>query len=148
MTAAVKRGLSVLVVEDDEVVLNVVRSILSRMGATHIQLARNGKEALAYFYANSNRYDLIVSDWEMPEMDGLALLGKIRAKVPNFPFMMLTARSAADAVIAARKAAVSAYIVKPFTAHDLQSRVAALIEQILASSRPGNPESIADTFEF
>lgn len=133
MESLAKRGLNVLVVEDDAVVRKVIHSILRRMGVTQVQLAENGKEALACFYGDSGHYDVIISDWDMPEMDGLEFLTRVREKKPDFPFMMLTGRSEAEAVKAAKLAAVSAYVVKPFNARDLQTKMVTLIEQILGT---------------
>lgn len=123
-----------MVVEDDAVVRKVIHSILRRMGVTQVQLAENGKEALASFYGHSDHYDVIISDWDMPEMDGLELLTRVREKKPDFPFMMLTGRSEAEAVKEAKQAAVSAYVIKPFTARDLQTKMVTLIEQILGTA--------------
>lgn len=132
-----------MVVEDDAVVRKVIHSILRRMGVTQVQLAENGKEALARFYGHADHYDVIISDWDMPEMDGLELLTVVREKKPNFPFMMLTGRSEAEAVKAAAQAAVSAYVVKPFTARDLQTKMVTLIEQILGTAPvKGRPQAI------
>lgn len=113
----------VLVVDDFRMMARIMRTLLGQIGYTEIDEAAGGVEALDKM--RERRYGLIISDWNMKGMDGLELLKQVRA-LPQFkatPFIMVSGEARADVVIAAKKAGVSAYIVKPFTAQTLKGKI-------------------------
>lgn len=132
--ASAEPGLSVLVVDDDIDMIRMIDTVLRDAGATHVQRARDGGQAIGDLRKNLNSYDLIISDWEMPEVDGLELLKQVRIRRPNLPFIMLTARSKKEEILAAVQAKVTAYISKPFTPQELKQKILAI------SNRPGPDE--------
>ena len=116
----------ILVVEDHPSTRMLISSLLQRLGYEDICLARNGIEALALAQLKTNRYDLILSDWDMPEMDGLTLWGKIREDdvLKEIPFVLITAMNEIDMVKRAISEGVTDYIVKPITLEALKNKVA------------------------
>lgn len=123
---------SVLIVDDDTDLLRLIETLLREIGVTEVRRARNGKRAIADLSRNLDRTDLIISDWNMPQMTGLELLQAVRKHRPSLPFVMLTARSQADEVASAREAKVSGYMVKPFAPADFASKIGPLIKKIKA----------------
>ncbi|HEX6977859.1 MAG TPA: response regulator [Alphaproteobacteria bacterium] len=118
--------LRVLVVEDQPVMRQLIRTVLRQMRIRDVTEAENGPDALAVF---SGKIDMIVCDWVMPEMSGLELLQRVRAVDADIPFLMVTGNADADAIRAAVAAGVSAYIVKPFTPKQLESKLRVMIER-------------------
>jgi two-component system chemotaxis response regulator CheY len=118
--------ISVLIAEDDSSIVQIIDMLLRDLGITKISRASNGKEALKDLGRNLDRYSLIISDWNMPEVSGLDLLRMVRSHRPDLPFLMLTGRTKKEEILAAVKAGVSAYISKPFTPVDLQKKIATL----------------------
>lgn len=117
---------SVLIVDDDIDILRMLDTILRDAGATHIQRARDGRLAINDLRKNLDIYDLIISDWEMPEVNGLELLQQVRIRRPELPFIMLTGRSKKEEILAAVQANVTAYISKPFSPHELKKKILAV----------------------
>lgn len=117
---------SVLIVDDDIDMLRMLDTILRDAGATHIQRARNGRLAINDLRKNLHNYHLIISDWEMPEVNGLELLQQVRMRRPELPFIMLTGRSKKEEILAALEAKVTAYISKPFAPHELKKKILAV----------------------
>ena len=120
--------LDVLIVDDYKTMLRIIRNLLKQIGFENVDEAMDGTEALAKL--RSKRYGLIISDWNMAPMTGLELLQAVRgdAKLATIPFIMITAESKTENVVAAKQAGVSNYIVKPFNAETLQGK----IEKVLA----------------
>ncbi len=113
-----------LVVDDCQTVRNLVRNTLvNRLGSENVYTAENGKEALEILAAR--RIDIIISDWEMPQMCGVELLSNVRASEnhKNIPFIMMSARGAREDVIAAIQKGVSQYVVKPCSADKLEDAI-------------------------
>jgi two-component system chemotaxis response regulator CheY len=115
--------LTVLLAEDDPTVSAVVRTMLRRMMISAVVTAANGEEALHLLQAGASGVDLIISDWNMPVMSGLELFARSRTMRPAIPFLMMTGRNDQDSIIAAKANGVSSYIVKPFAAEELRSRI-------------------------
>ncbi len=117
------KEMSVLVVDDFEAITQTLRVAFERLGFKSVYKARDGKEALQYLKNYS--VDLIVSDWKMPKMDGLALLQNVRESQKNkdTPFIMLTGNLQQSDVVQAIEAGVSEYLVKPFSKVTLAERV-------------------------
>jgi two-component system chemotaxis response regulator CheY len=119
----VEPSLPILVVDDYKTMVRIIRNLLGQIGFTDIDEASSGAEALEKI--NDKSYGLIISDWNMEPMTGYQLLQKVRENkdVAEVPFIMVTAESKTDNVIAARKAGVSHYIVKPFNATTLKAKI-------------------------
>ncbi len=115
--------LPILVVDDYNTMVRIIRKLLKGIGYENVDEAANGEEALAKIKAK--KYGLIISDWNMEPMTGFELLQRIRqdAETASTPFIMVTAESKTDNVVAARKAGVSNYIVKPFNAQTLKAKI-------------------------
>ena len=123
---AVDTTIPVLIVDDYNTMIRIIRNLLRQLGFEHIDEASDGTVALAKM--RTRNYGLIISDWNMEPMTGYDLLQEVR-KDPNLstvPFIMVTAESKTENVIAAKKAGVSNYIVKPFNAQTLQSKIEAV----------------------
>ncbi|MDH5298634.1 MAG: response regulator [Desulfobulbaceae bacterium] len=115
--------MKVLVVDDFATMRRIVKNILVQLGYKHIVEADDGTSALDIL--KKEKIDLIISDWNMPKMTGLDLLKTVRADagLASTPFIMVTAEAQQDNIIAAVKAKVSQYIVKPFTADTLAEKI-------------------------
>jgi two-component system, chemotaxis family, chemotaxis protein CheY len=120
-------ALKVLVVDDQNSVRQMTRLTLEQLGIRTIHEAENGKQAMDT--AALQPIDLIISDFNMPEMDGLGLLRAVRGNpvTRKVPFILLTGRGDRELVVAAAQAGVNNYLVKPFTADTLRSK----IEQVM-----------------
>jgi two-component system chemotaxis response regulator CheY len=117
----------ILVVDDYSTMRRIIRNLLNQLGYTDVDEAEDGSIALQKMRASN--YNLIISDWNMEPMTGYELLKEVRAddKLKATPFIMVTAESKTENVVAARKAGVDNYIVKPFNAATLQQKIAAVI---------------------
>jgi len=123
--------LRVLVVDDEEAIRDLIQQILRDMGIVRVHMAENGEMAWQRLSRSELNYDLVISDWLMPRMDGLDLLNKIRGCGSKTPFMMLTVKVTSEAVAAAVESGVTLYVAKPFTYGDFSRKVAALAKQII-----------------
>ncbi|MHB8886214.1 MAG: response regulator [Methylovirgula sp.] len=128
----VDSSLPILVVDDYQTMVRIIRNLLKQIGFENIDDASNGQDALAKI--QEKRYGLIISDWNMEPMTGYQLLQKVREDKDrsDIPFIMVTAESKTDNVIAARKAGVSHYIVKPFNAATLKAKIDAVFAPVAA----------------
>ncbi len=122
-----KETMKILIVDDYKTMLRIIRNLLAELGFKNVDEASDGSEALESLRAK--KYDLVISDWNMEPMTGLDLLREVRAdeQLKPLPFIMVTAESKTENVVAAKKAGVNNYIVKPFNAATLRSKVAAVI---------------------
>ncbi len=122
------RSVKILVVDDFATMRKVVRNLLKQGGYDDIVEAEDG--AMAFKTLKSQKIDVVVSDWNMPNMSGLELLKAVRAdaELAKTPFLMVTAEALQDNVVAAVKAGVNNYIVKPFTAEVLNEKIKKLVE--------------------
>jgi len=118
--------MSVLVVDDYGTMVRIIRNLLRQLGFADIDDAADGASALEKMQAK--RYDLVISDWNMEPMTGYDLLQRVRANpaLETVPFIMVTAESKTENVIAAKKAGVNNYIVKPFNAQTLKTKIEAV----------------------
>jgi len=116
----------VLVVDDYSTMVRIIRNGLRQLGCADVDDAPDGTAALAKMHAK--RYGLVISDWNMEPMTGFDLLRQVRddPELGETPFIMVTAESRTENVIAARKAGVNNYIVKPFNAQTLKSKIEAV----------------------
>jgi two-component system, chemotaxis family, chemotaxis protein CheY len=126
-TMAVDLTMSVLIVDDYKTMLRIIRNLLKQLGFNNVDEAADGSEALSKLRTKS--YGLIISDWNMEPMTGYELLKEVRSdqQLKALPFIMVTAESKTDNVIAAKKAGVNNYIVKPFNAATLKTKMSAVI---------------------
>ena len=123
---AVDLSMPVLIVDDYNTMVRIIRNLLRQLGFEHIDDANDGSSALAKM--QERKYGLVISDWNMEPMTGYDLLQQVRAdpELSETPFIMVTAESKTENVIAAKRAGVSNYIVKPFNAQTLQSKIEAV----------------------
>ncbi|MDO9126679.1 MAG: response regulator [Parvibaculum sp.] len=120
---AVDMKMPILIVDDYRTMLRIVRNLLNKLGFSDIDEAMDGTEALAKLRGRS--YGLVISDWNMQPMTGYELLKAVRgdAALAKLPFVMVTAESKAENVVAARQAGVNNYIIKPFSAEVLKAKL-------------------------
>jgi len=130
---AVDHSLPVLVVDDYNTMVRIISNLLKQLGFEHVDDANDGTAALAKM--RERKYGLVISDWNMEPMTGYDLLQQVRSdpKLKKTPFIMVTAESKTENVIAAKKAGVSNYIVKPFNAQTLKSKIDSVFQD------PGAP---------
>lgn len=124
---AVDMSMPVLVVDDYKTMIRIIRNLLKQLGFTNVDDAADGSEALAKM--RGRKYGLVISDWNMEPMTGYELLKEVRSDehLAPTPFIMITAESKTENVIAAKKAGVNNYIVKPFNAATLKAKITAVI---------------------
>lgn len=125
--SAVLDGLNVLVVDDDEAMRTLVCRMLKRMKIGRILEADGGAQALERLAAATDSFDIVICDWNMPGMSGMDLFKQVHAEKPQLPFLMLTGRADLDSVVAAKKAGVHGYIVKPISPQELKTKIAFLL---------------------
>ena len=123
---SVDLSMPVLVVDDYNTMIRIIRNLLKQIGFSDIDDAADGSAALARM--REKKYGLVISDWNMEPMTGYELLKEVRADpgLSKTPFIMVTAESKTENVIAAKQAGVNNYIVKPFNAQTLQSKIEAV----------------------
>lgn len=124
---AVDKGMQILVVDDYNTMRRIIRNLLKQLGFEHVEEAAHGGEA--YTKLQEKTFGLVISDWNMEPMTGIELLKLVRAneKLKHLPFIMVTAESKPENVIAAKQAGVSNYIVKPFNAETLKTKMSSVI---------------------
>ena len=122
--------MKILVVDDFSTMRRIVKNILKQLGYENIDEAEDG--AQAYSKLQNGNYDFVVSDWNMPNMDGLELLKKIRSdeRLKAMPVLMVTAEAEKDKVVTAIQAGVNNYVVKPFTAEVLKEKMDRVFERL------------------
>ena len=120
---AMDRNINVLIVDDYRTMLRIIRNLLKQNDFNNVDEATDGQEALAKLRAG--QFGLVISDWNMAPMTGLDLLKEVRAdpRLRETPFIMITAESKTENVVAAKAAGVSNYIVKPFNAETLRDKI-------------------------
>ena len=123
---ALDTSIPVLVVDDYKTMIRIIRNLLKQLGFEDVDEAADGTEALGK--TKERRYGLVISDWNMEPMTGYELLKQVRSdsSLSKTPFIMVTAESKTENVIAAKKAGVNNYIVKPFNAPTLKSKIEAV----------------------
>ena len=124
---AVDLSMPILVVDDYNTMIRIIRNLLKQLGFEDIDDASDGSAALAKL--REKKYGLVISDWNMEPMTGLQLLKEVRAdmKLKGTPFIMVTAESKTENVVAAKEAGVNNYIVKPFNAATLKQKISSVI---------------------
>ncbi len=126
---AVDLSMPILVVDDYNTMIRIIRNLLKQLGFEDIDDASDGSAALTKM--RDKRYGLVISDWNMEPMTGYELLKEVRSDpgLSKTPFIMVTAESKTENVIAAKKAGVNNYIVKPFNAQTLKTKIEAVFAE-------------------
>jgi two-component system, chemotaxis family, chemotaxis protein CheY len=118
--------LRILIIDDDEAMRTLIRRVLIRLGVQMVVEAENGERGLAHIESASAKIDLVISDWHMEGMSGLRLFKELTARKSDIPFMMLTGSADMQSLIEAKNAGVRAYLVKPVSPRDLETKIVAL----------------------
>ncbi len=123
----IDKSMSVLIVDDYRTMLRIIRNLLRQIDFHNVDDASDGSEALVKLHAG--QFGLVISDWNMEPMSGLQLLSEMRADgaLKVIPFIMVTAESKVENVVAAKVAGVSNYIVKPFNAETLREKISKVL---------------------
>ncbi|MBS6059470.1 MAG: chemotaxis response regulator CheY [Pantoea sp.] len=126
----VDKNMRFLVVDDFNTMRRIVRNLLKELGFNNVEEAEDGVDALTKLRAGG--FDFVISDWNMPNMDGLQLLQTIRADATlgKLPVLMVTAEAKKENIIAAAQAGASGYVVKPFTAATLEEKLGKILEKL------------------
>lgn len=124
------KNLRFLVVDDFATMRRIVRNLLKDLGFNNVEEAEDGQDALTKLRASA--FDFVISDWNMPHMDGLELLSEIRkdAALKAMPVLMVTAEAKKENIVAAAQAGASGYVVKPFTAATLEEKLSKIFEKL------------------
>ncbi|TKI08305.1 chemotaxis response regulator CheY [Martelella alba] len=124
------KDLRFLVVDDFSTMRRIVRNLLKELGFNNVDEAEDGVDALVKLRAGN--VDFVISDWNMPNMDGLELLKNVRADgaLKAMPVLMVTAEAKKENIIAAAQAGASGYVVKPFTAATLEEKLNKIFEKL------------------
>jgi two-component system chemotaxis response regulator CheY len=119
--------MNILIVDDYKTMLRIVRNLLNQLGFQNVDEATDGSAALQKL--RERNFGLVISDWNMEPMTGLQLLKEVRSdiKLKSMPFIMVTAESKTENVVAAKEAGVNNYIVKPFNAATLKGKIATVL---------------------
>lgn len=119
-----------LVVDDFSTMRRIVRNLLKELGYSNVDEAEDGALALAKL--KSEKFDFIITDWNMPNMDGLEMLKAVRsdAALSKIPVLMVTAEAKKENIVAAAQAGASGYVVKPFTAATLDEKLSKIFEKM------------------
>ncbi|AVV32587.1 chemotaxis protein CheY [Halomonas sp. SF2003] len=123
------KNLRILVVDDFPTMRRIVRNLLKELGFTNVEEAEDGQQALEFLSQGS--FELVISDWNMPNLDGLEMLRRVRANpaTATLPVLMVTAEAKKENIIAAAQAGASGYVVKPFTAAVLEEKLGKVFEK-------------------
>ena len=121
--------MKILLVDDSRTMRNIQRRVLESMGATEFMEAGDGLEALSAIAAHQGPFDLMLIDWNMPNMDGITLVGKVRQNDKTTPLIMVTTEAEKERIINAIKAGVNNYVIKPFTPDVLTEKVKQTLER-------------------
>lgn len=124
---AVDKNMPILIVDDYKTMLRIIRNLLKQIGFENVEEATDGTAALAKL--RESEFKLVISDWNMEPMTGIELLREVRAddNLKKIPFIMVTAESKTENVVIAKEAGVSNYIVKPFNAATLKSKLVGVL---------------------
>src|SRR6185437_11738911 len=130
ITAMSDPNIKFLIVDDFSTMRRIVRNLLKELGYTNVDEAEDGQMALSKL--RSEPFDFVISDWNMPVMDGLTMLQNIRSDpaLSKMPVLMVTAEAKKENIIAAAQAGANGYVVKPFTAATLDEKLAKIFEKL------------------
>ena len=128
------KGMRILVVDDFSTMRRIIRNLLRDLGFGNTEEADDGATALPLL--KSGRFDFLITDWNMPIMEGIDLVRTIRADgdLRELPILMVTAEARRELIVAAAQAGVNGYIVKPFNAQTLEQKIAKIFERLGAAA--------------
>ena len=128
---SVDKNMPILIVDDYKTMLRIIKNLLKQLGFENVDEATDG--TMAFDKVKEKKYGLVISDWNMEPMSGYEFLKKVRSDDDNkgLPFIMITAESKTDNVVAAKQAGVSNYIVKPFNAGTLKQKIEAVFGEAI-----------------
>ncbi len=125
---AVDKDMNVLIVDDYNTMLRIIKNLLKQLGFNNVDEATDG--TMAFEKVKQKTYGLIISDWNMEPMTGIEFLRLVRGSgevYKDTPFIMITAESKTENVVAAKQAGVNNYIVKPFNAETLKTKISTVL---------------------
>lgn len=122
--------IKILIVEDQDDVRTLIRHMVLDVGFTQVFESSDGREALTFIDEADDFVDLIICDWNMPGMSGVELLRQVRSVYKDMPFLIVTGRDDMESVVEAKSSGVTAYIRKPFTLPQLESKIRAAARKI------------------
>lgn len=124
------KNMKILVVDDFSTMRRIIKNLLKDLGFTNIQEADDGNTALPMLVQGD--FDFVVTDWNMPGMQGIDLLRAIRAddKLKHLPVLLVTAEAKKEQIVAAAQAGVNGYVIKPFTAGTLKAKIDKIFERL------------------
>ncbi len=128
------KGMKILVVDDFSTMRRIIRNLLRDLGLTNAEEADDGATALPML--KTGKFDFLITDWNMPIMEGIDLVRAIRADADlrDLPILMVTAEARREQIVAAAEAGVNGYIVKPFNAQTLEQKIAKIFERLGAAA--------------
>ena len=128
------KEMKILIVDDFSTMRRIIKNLLRDLGFQNTHEADDGQTALPML--QSGNFDFLVTDWNMPGMQGIDLLKAVRAdsKLSSLPVLMVTAESKREQIVEAAQAGVNGYIVKPFTAQTLQEKIGKIFERVAATA--------------
>jgi two-component system, chemotaxis family, chemotaxis protein CheY len=128
----VDKGMKILIVDDFSTMRRIIKNLLRELGFSNTSEADDGSTALPML--KSGGFDFLITDWNMPNMEGIALLKAVRADpmLKSLPVLMVTAEAKRDQIVEAAQAGVNGYIVKPFTAETLKEKIDKIFERLEA----------------
>lgn len=128
------KGMKILVVDDFSTMRRIIRNLLRDLGFNNAEEADDGATALPML--KTGKFDFLITDWNMPIMEGIDLVRTIRADADlrDLPILMVTAEARREQIVAAAEAGVNGYIVKPFTAQTLEQKIAKIFERLGAAA--------------
>lgn len=128
----VLKNLRVLIVDDQQDARAMLRNMLLEIGVTQIFESPDGKSAMQFMDTAFDFIDIVICDWNMPNMTGVELLRQLRSADPSFPFLMITGRADKSSVIEAKASGVTAYITKPFSSAQLEAKLRIITQRMAA----------------
>jgi two-component system chemotaxis response regulator CheY len=130
MEVVLNKNMKIIVVDDFSTMRRIIKNLLKDLGFTNIQEADDGSTALPMLQQGD--FDFVITDWNMPGMQGIDLLRAIRAddKLKHLPVLMVTAEAKKEQIVAAAQAGVNGYVIKPFTAGTLKEKLTKIFERL------------------
>lgn len=122
----------VMLVDDQIESRSLLRNMLSEMGVTQVFDAPDGRQALIFLDSAFDMIDVVICDWNMPNMTGVELLRQLRTVSPETPFLMVSGRADKDSIMEAKNSGVTAYIRKPFSVHQLEAKLRIMVQRFAA----------------
>ncbi len=128
------QNLRVLIVEDNQPAAILLKKVLAGLGIHQVFHSADGREAQQFLDAARNMVDVIICDWEMPNMTGIELLQQVRMYYPNIPFIMLTGNADPESVETAARYKVDGYIKKPYPPQKIADHLTILVKTLMTKS--------------